>query len=308
MARSIAILISLVSILAATAPEAFATVTRVSTCGTVLSAPGKYALSGDLLACPGQAIVIAASDVSLDLEGNEIACDRADGRADVGIFGSNVSAVDVRNGSISGCNIGIQFLNVKQSKINELSIRGSTRDSALGVGGAAILLLGSDNNSIVGNRATGNIIGIGLFDSDNNRVIGNVTSENVGDGPLVFGMGIALSALSSGNSLRGNESRFNSDAGIVLSVGVSGTTVRGNDVSDNGYYGIGAFTRIDLGAPSPQDNLIQGNSALASGRADLVEILFHPLTNPRESIDEVCRNTWTDNTFVSFMGPPDCVR
>jgi parallel beta-helix repeat protein len=308
MARVKTFVILSVSMMAAAAPEAFASVTPVSTCGAVLSAPGKYSLSGDLLACPGPAIVIAASDISLDLKGNEITCDRADGQADIGILGTNVSSVEVRNGRISSCEVGIQFSNVKNSKVTDLSVHGGTRDPVLGFGGAAILLLGSDNNSVIGNRAIGNIIGIGIFNSNDNRVAGNVTSENVGYLPFVFGMGIALSASSTGNSVIGNESRLNSDAGIVLSIDVSNTTVRGNEVSDNGYYGIGAFTRTDVGAPSPENNLIQGNSSLANGRADLVEILFHPLTNPRESIAKVCKNSWIDNTFVSLMGPNDCVR
>lgn len=308
MTRLIAILPFVLTALTATVPAVSAPVTEVSACGAVLSAPGRYSMPADLLACPGAAIVIAASEVSLDLKGNEITCDRADGRLDVGVLGSGVSAVHVRNGRISGCDIGVQVVGVTDSEITDLSIQLSAMDAALGIGGAAILLVGSDHNAVIGNRATENIIGIGIFNSHDNQVTGNVTSENVGEGPIFFGMGIALSAFSSGNSLRGNEARFNSDAGIVLSVGVSGTTVRGNEVSDNGFYGIGAFRRIDLGAPPTQNNLIQGNSSLANGRADLVEVLFDPLANPRESTEELCRNTWKDNTHVSLIGPPDCVR
>jgi parallel beta-helix repeat protein len=121
-------------------------------------------------------------------------------------------------------------------------------------------------------------------------------------------MGIALSAFSSRNLIRGNEARFNSDTGIVLSVGVTYNVVQGNEVSNNDFYGIGTFTRVDLGAPPPMNNVSQGNSSLANGRADLVEIVFDPFGDPRESVEEQCRNTWKGNDFVSQIGPPDCIQ
>ncbi len=66
--------------------SAFAKTIPVTQCGAVLSAPGKYFLPGDLLSCPGSAITITASDVSLNLKDNEITCERVAGRNDTGIL------------------------------------------------------------------------------------------------------------------------------------------------------------------------------------------------------------------------------
>ncbi len=80
----------------------------------------------------------------------------------------------------------------------------------------------------------------------------------------------------------------------------------GNVADNNENYGIGIFTRTDLGAPTPTGNLIQGNSALGNGRADLLEVLFDPFDIPRESI-QPCMNTWMGNAFVSQIGPVMCI-
>ena len=178
------------------------------------------------------------------------------------------------------------------------------------ISGAGIRLIQASDNDIIGNRATRNQIGIGVFVfSSNNRITGNITNENfrIDGTPFpTFGIGIAVSVFSEDNKVMGNEANDNTDVGIVVANGASNNIVLGNVADNNENYGIGIFTRTDLGAPTPTGNLIQGNSALGNGRADLLEVLFDPFDIPRESI-QPCMNTWMGNAFVSQIGPVMCI-
>jgi parallel beta-helix repeat protein len=307
MFRNIALTVSLI-VFFLTAPRVADSAIAISGCGTNISDPGAYVVSNDLLTCPGVAIVIQASNVSLNLAGNEISCEQIDGRLDVGILATGVSDIQVRGGTISRCDNGVQFSAVTGSQISDVTFYQMSRDLDLNFGGGAILLFGGSDNAISGILSTQNVIGIGLFNSHNNRLTGNEVSENTGIPPFIFGMGIVMSQFSSGNIVNGNTARYNSDAGIVISGAASGNTVRGNEIGNSGFYGIGVFTGAAPGSPSPVGNTIQGNTTLASGTADLLEIVFAPLGNPRESVSDSCNNDWKGNTFVSTLGPTDCLQ
>ena len=130
----------------ATAPALAAN--PVTACGDVLSEPGNYGLTGDLLACPGNAIVISASNVSLNLKGHSITCGNADW---FGVWVLGVSDVQVKNGTITGCGIGVEFDGTTESKITHLTLNGN---------GLGIHLSGASNNEITANHMTENITGI----------------------------------------------------------------------------------------------------------------------------------------------------
>ena len=104
----------------ATAPALAAN--PVTACGDVLSEPGNYGLTGDLLACPGNAIVISASNVSLNLKGHSITCGSTDW---IGVLVTGVSDVQVKNGTITGCSVGVFFSGTTESKITQLTLNGN---------------------------------------------------------------------------------------------------------------------------------------------------------------------------------------
>jgi hypothetical protein len=69
----------------------------------VISAPGSYRLTGDLLVPNGlDGIRIEASDVTLDLSGFTISSQGAFGLAIHGITAANLSNIEIRNGTVRG--------------------------------------------------------------------------------------------------------------------------------------------------------------------------------------------------------------
>ncbi len=139
-----------------------------------------------------------------------------------------VTEIRIRNGRISGCDIGIDLIGTQESKINDLDVFENSID--LGpISGAGIRLIQASDNDIIGNRATRNQIGIGVFVfSSNNRITGNITNENfrIDGTPFpTFGIGIAVSVFSEDNKVMGNEANDNTDVGIVVANGASNNIV-----------------------------------------------------------------------------------
>jgi parallel beta-helix repeat protein len=261
----------------------------VTACGDVLSEPGNYGLTGDLLACPGNAIVISASNVSLNLKGHSITCGSTDG---IGVLVTGVSDVQVKNGTITGCGLGVFFSGTTESKITHLTLNGN---------GLAISLLGASDNKLTANHMTENITGIRVNFGGGNRISENVASDNFG----FLSTGIAL-LFSENNTVTGNRANRNNN-GIIAGGASTGTILRGNVTNENRSLGISMFGRLAFNIPIAEGVLIQGNTALGNGDLDMVEALFDPSINPPFIVVEPCRNTWKSNNFVSRIGPDMCI-
>ncbi|MEJ2123178.1 MAG: hypothetical protein P8Z76_21350, partial [Alphaproteobacteria bacterium] len=52
--------------------------------------------------------------------------------------------------------------------------------------------------------------------------------------------------------------------------------------------------------------VFRNNISLGNGLVDIFEGLFDPLAAPPQSIEEICRNTWKDNGYVSELIPALC--
>jgi parallel beta-helix repeat protein len=130
----------------------------------------------------------------------------------------------------------------------------------------------SNNNTIKGNNASSNGVGIDLsFSSNNNRITGNNVSNNNGNG-------IGLSS-SSNNTITGNNVSNNYWGGISLSSSSDNNTITGNNASNNYWGGIGLF--------SSSSNSITGNN-VSNNNYDGIR-LYYPRNN----------NTITGNVFVN---------
>ena len=231
----------------------------VTACGDVLSEPGNYGLTGDLLACPGDAVVISASNVSLNLKGHSITCGGTDG---IGVLVTGVSDVQVKNGTITGCVRGVLFSGTTESKITHLTLNGH----ALGID-----LIGASNNKITANHLTENITGIRVLFGGGNQISGNVASDNFGS-PLSTGIALLNSE---NNTVTGNRANRNNN-GIIAGGGTTGNILRGNVTNENRDLGISMFGRMAFGIPIAEGVLIQGNTALGNGGYDMIEALFDP--------------------------------
>lgn len=292
------------------APAAvFAGVTPITECGTVITEPGKYKLTQDLLACPGAQIntyggplLIASSNVKLDLNGHTIQCDWHDydwiyGH---GIFAfGGISNVHIKNGTITGCNSGIVFVDVIDSSIKEITVSDSKVEHFLdGSSFAGIgiwLVRGYDvvtkHNMIVNNEAAG------IYDtaSTGNKISHNVTNGN-GD------QGIWIDTAQH-SKVRCNTVHDNPLAGILLSGNAStGNVVKGNVVSGSfGGIAMLAFSTDEM----PFGNTFRGNQS-EGNIYDLSEAVF---TGAGFVVEEgaTCQNNWKKNRYVTQVGPLDCI-
>jgi hypothetical protein len=108
-------------------------------CPIFISSPGSYYLTSDIQvpALPVNAVVITASDVTLDLNGFAI---------DAGNFGNGIVAsgsvtrITIRNGSVSrGFNRGIDLASATQSVLQDLNVMQNGAGTAIVAGEAATL-------------------------------------------------------------------------------------------------------------------------------------------------------------------------
>ena len=103
----------------------------VTECGTILTEPGNYKLTHDLLDCPGSGVGILGSDIVLNLKGHEISC--AENDLEVGgvyveriSLRAVISNVTVKNGHVSNCRDGIVLINTEDSKVMNITSTGNT--------------------------------------------------------------------------------------------------------------------------------------------------------------------------------------
>ena len=285
--------------------------TPVSTCGTVLAVPGDYVVEVDLLLCPGNpaffgAITIASSNVHLHMMDHTITCDNEDGVPDIGITVlPGVSDVDIKHGSISGCDVGVLLIDASQTTVHQMTLSRNLPDSVIG-GGCGLLMETGSNNVISNSKFSRNRLGICMSDSSGNRVANNEVTDN-----LASGMDLgAFFGSSNDNVIVNNAFNRNGFGGLGIVGQASGNIVRGNTTSRNGLVGIGLISLRHIpGQPIPEGNLVKGNTAMANGVADLVEALvdFSVGVPPDFIVSEPCRNDWQNNNFVSQIGPQMCI-
>jgi hypothetical protein len=233
--------------------------TFINSCPFVITSPGDYLLSANLICGGGTGILITSSDVTLKLEGHKIT-------AGVGaVFAiSNVSKnvpVTVARVSILGPGLitnggGNAFLDgiflsgfVNQAEVHGITVRGASVGIAtfdcfnltftantLGRNGTGISVINLDAGTISENDVSGNGTGIVI---DNADVAGlpTVVSHNIVDGNTGDGV------------------QINDDGFLLLPT----VTFQNNVISGNGGNGISFLIAIE----------ISNNKALANGRFDL---------------------------------------
>ena len=200
-------------------------------CGAIVTQ--SVTLDADLGPCPGDGLVVRASNVTVDLNGKRIFA--AQGPADtagVRLFNaanppSGLSGVTVTNGVIQGFDAGVAVFGGSGNRIQNLILLDNVNPGGEGVAcdlGDGIALTNSDNNRIENNRLVGNgpYGGISLiFDSDANLVRSNsLVGHNI--------QGI----VGCGNS--------NQDEGIrIEGPGANDNRIESNAVSDSALAGIG---------------------------------------------------------------------
>lgn len=88
----------------------------------VISRPGLYRLRDDLRVRSGDAIMIRASNVTLDLGGNSVTTESPGTGS--GVLVAGVAGVEVRNGKVGGFNVNLNAMNAENVRFRNLQVVG----------------------------------------------------------------------------------------------------------------------------------------------------------------------------------------
>lgn len=163
-------------------------------CGSVLTSD--TTLTADVVDCVGDGLVIAADDITLNLNGHLVSADAVEDPTDVGIRVTGHADVRVTNGTVQGFYRGVVFESSRSGVVTSMTVRQMTRRGIVFVGG-------SDEAEVVGNVSADNhASGIAIVTSDRAHVSNNQSLRNIG------GAGVRLEgathATVTHNALNGN--------------------------------------------------------------------------------------------------------
>ncbi|MGZ5417135.1 MAG: right-handed parallel beta-helix repeat-containing protein [Nocardioides sp.] len=262
------------------------------TCGTTLTS--STVLTADLTCAVGDALVIGADSVVLDLGGHTIT-GPSTGAPGAGIRSAGRSGVTIKNGIITGFNEGVVLDESRSHVVSKLTVRGNIRGinlagggghvvekiTATGNGGDGIRLGLSTGNVIAKNVLTDNVWGVSVADgSSHNLVSKNIATGSHANGVAVFGgasdttveknevyaswgSGIQVNSDTTGTLLVKNYAASNGDDG--LHVDSADATITKNVAVTNVDFGIYAVSGVtDGGGNQAQRN---GNPAQCTGVA-----------------------------------------
>jgi hypothetical protein len=239
-------------------------------CGAVVTED--TTLDGDIGPCPGVGIVVAASDITLDLGGHAVVGDaRArsaapigpgdDGRDRPGIVLRGITGVTVTNGTVTGFDAGVAIVGGGGNTVRHVTARENVNYRIV----TGVDARPEDIDPDEGPFCTFGD-GITTFRSSNNRIEANVV---VGNGPF---SGVSLVGNSSDNVVSRNKIDDNDllnqtptgDVTICGGLGVPNQPMtRGRRVQDIG---------VRIEGPGAQRNLVEGNRIRRSG---LMGIMVH---------------------------------
>ncbi|MDQ4132242.1 MAG: right-handed parallel beta-helix repeat-containing protein [Actinomycetota bacterium] len=247
-------------------------------CGQVITQSVR--LDGDVGPCPGDGLIIRASNITVNLNGHRVFAAQPNGPLEnVGIRMGMVSGVTVQNGTVEGFDAGVFINGGGNNTIQRLTVRNNINDMA-----EPFAFVAGQGTAQQPDVASGRVTaqewnaqmlcffgdGITTESSDNNLIQHNRVLDN---GP--FG-GITLVGDSDGNRIQHNQvagnniSNWTTRANGQAGTGLCGATLPGAPGMQRGreVQAIG----IRLEGPGADDNVIQHNVVTQSA---LVGISIH---------------------------------
>ena len=231
-------------------------------CGQVIT--HNTHVKNDLLNCPGDGLVIGASNIKLNLGGHTIDgvnSATADGINNKGGFDN----VKVEHGTIQQFRIGIELNGADGNKLEHLTVTQNPFDG--------IRLTGSNNNAISHVDESASFDGIFLVNSDHNVVSHSQANSNGSSG-------IVLQFLNDFNTVDHNVAHDNGAWGLT-SDGSTHDIYTHNKLSKNGVTGFEPFNGVKLNISKNQvfknhvgidlfntDNSVLKNNKLRSNTLD----------------------------------------
>jgi len=269
----------------------------ISTCGYVITAPGRYALAANLNCPPtGPAITVQASHVRLELNDHSITGSGSDDGILVYSAAGRLSDIEIEGpGVVTHFANGIDLENLSDSSVegvtstfnsgnglvtNYSSASTATRlrltGNVVSSNGAWGMILGSINDSQIRHNVTalnatagaGGVAGLAILGGSHNLVQDNVSTGNYGSGILIAN-GSSVAATS--NQVRDNVASGNTVAGISITSG-TGNLIEGNEALGNSGYP-GSYDVTD--ATPCGTNTWRDNAFVTSNEACIVPAVHH---------------------------------
>jgi parallel beta-helix repeat protein len=197
------------------------------TCGQVIT--HNTHVKNDLTNCPGDGLVIGASNIKLDLGGHTIdgvSSPTADGINNKGGFDN----VTIRHGTVQQFHIGLELNGADGNKLQHLVVTQNPFDG--------VRLTGSNNNKIGHVKESSSFDGIFLTGSDHNRVSHSQANGNGSSG-------IVLQFGNDFNTVDHNVAHDNGAWGLT-SDGSTHDTYTYNKLAKNGTAGLQPFNGVSL--------------------------------------------------------------
>jgi parallel beta-helix repeat protein len=231
-------------------------------CGDVITQD--TTLDSDLVNCPGDGVVIGASNITLDLAGHTIDGTGPDAGSQ-GVDNVGADGLVVTNGRIQEFQFGVSIRNADE---------GSVTGVVFSRCGSGVYLDEASGNRIEANRFFASATGVTLFrDGDFNRIADN---SIVGADTALFIAGFTREPdLPVGNTVSGNDAR-DSSVGVFIA-GAGSTLVSGNTLVGSGDTGISValsdFTRVE------NNRIVRGNIGIRVTSSDETVVLSNRVDN-----------------------------
>jgi hypothetical protein len=210
-------------------------ITSLPADGLTIRNPGFYFLGGNLTySGTGNAITIAADDVTLDLMGFCLSGPGANS-AVTGVYMSGHTNIEVRNGTVSAFHLGI-CEDDNGSTYRVINVRATNDFDGIWLMGYNHLVknCSASNNTDIGvyvdhgtiaDNVAGNNGAGGIWMGQSGSVLGNTVCNNSGNN-FAFGSGVAASILVDRNTAFGRDPNYNiysGTTGVVITANNSGT-------------------------------------------------------------------------------------
>jgi parallel beta-helix repeat protein len=252
-------MLALAAVVPAAHPAA-PTRSQAVSCGQTLTA--STTLANDLVNCPANGLLVAADNITIDLNGHTISGTgaRKPGTGAISFKGSR-SNVTITNGTVTGFYFGGIGLSGRADVVRNVTVRNIGAGCKQGDICAGITLMNCRGctiaDSVISNAVRAfHVNGINVDVSSGAHVERTRVRDNPGEGISMY--------QSPGSRVVGNELESNSGDGIQVNSSSDSTLVTGNDAHRNGIAGIA------VGAS--RKTRVLGNQV--SGNADVGLLLF----------------------------------
>ncbi len=234
-----------------------------------ITKPGKYKLPGNRTANTGDAIVITASNVTLDLQGYTVsAAARGTGR---GIAVEGAKNVTIHSGHVSGFSANVAVVDSQNVKVEGVQVVGDNLAPNNGPTEIGILLINSRACDIVGNSFSS--VNLGIFirggNSAGNRIMKNIVNGGANPANNLLGIcynpaptpagGVANPAGPRGDSIYNNHiARF----GFAIAVSAESVSNMFNDNTLASFTGGFREPQFFVDGGGTGTNIASGNTVV----------------------------------------------